>query len=48
MLQFLKSNIKFVMDKVREALRPVYKDFICQYIQSKCCPEGIVHYCDLR
>ncbi|XP_049854500.1 EF-hand domain-containing family member C2-like isoform X1 [Schistocerca gregaria] len=33
--EFPWSNIHFVMGKVREALKPVYKDFVCKHLISK-------------
>lgn len=43
--EYPKSNISAVMDKVREKLRPIYKDFIAKYIKNE---TATITYGELR
>lgn len=34
--QFPRSNVDTILGKIREALRPCYKDFVAKYLQCLC------------
>ncbi|XP_060516892.1 EF-hand domain-containing family member C2-like isoform X2 [Cylas formicarius] len=43
--QFPKSNLKLIMDKVRDKLRPIYKDFVAEIIPTE---SSVIPYEKLR
>lgn len=47
-LQFPKANMKLIMEKVREALKPVYKEFIAEYSPKESEGNGVLEYRRLR
>ncbi|XP_067013861.2 EF-hand domain-containing family member C2 [Anabrus simplex] len=46
--EFPKSNILLILEKLREALKPVYKDFVKEYLESDAKKCGVVPYCEMR
>lgn len=34
-LQYPKANIKLIMEKVKEKLKPIYKDFVAENIPTE-------------
>lgn len=44
-LQFPKANLKRIMEKVREKLRPIYKDFVAENIPKE---SAVISYSHLR
>ncbi|KAJ4428509.1 hypothetical protein ANN_24551 [Periplaneta americana] len=42
--EFPKSNIILIINKIREALKPIYKQFVCEYLQTDPEQVGIICY----